>query len=81
MDHIKHKKVEIFAEIKKQTDHKLPKYFYFIRISYVLVKLWLFYYLCDSFFFSKNVHFKLEQMWELRYNRGRFISPKDLILL
>ena len=43
MGHTQNKKRFFFAEITKP-DHKLSKTFYFIKISYVLAELWIFFY-------------------------------------
>ena len=46
-----------FAEMTK-ADHKLSKTFYFIKISYVLAELWMFFYFMVMFFFAKKGHFQ-----------------------
>ena len=42
----------LFAEMTK-ADHKLSKTFYFIKISYVLTELWMFFYFVVMFFCQK----------------------------
>ena len=49
------------AEITK-ADHQLSESFYFIKISYVLTELWIFFYL-EWCFLSKKCHFQLKQLW------------------
>ena len=48
------------AEITK-TYHQLSESFYFIKISYVLTELWIFFYL-EWCFLSKKCHFQLKQL-------------------
>ena len=48
------------AEITK-ADHQLSESFYFIKISYVLTELWIFFYL-EWCFLSKKCHFHLKQL-------------------
>ena len=43
-------------------DHQLSESFYFIKISYVLTELWIFFYL-EWCFLSKKCHFQLKQLY------------------
>ena len=43
-------------------DVQLSESFYFIKISYVLTELWIFFYL-EWCFLSKKCHFQLKQLW------------------
>ena len=59
------------AEITK-ADHQLSESFYFIKISYVLTKLWIFFYL-EWCFLSKKSHFQWKQLWtENRFHKLSF---------
>ena len=49
-----------FAEITTP-DHKLSKTFYFIKISYVLAELWVFFYFV-WFYFAKKCHFQSKEL-------------------
>ena len=60
MDHAQDEKKFFLVEITK-ADHQLSESFYFIKISYVLTELWIFFYL-EWCFLSKKCHFQLKQM-------------------
>ena len=62
-------KNNFFAEIIK-ADHQLSETFYFIKISYVLTELWIFFYL-EWCFLSKKCHFQLKQ---LRYQTRNLLK-------
>ena len=53
MDHAQDEKKFFLVEITK-ADHQLSESFYFIKISYVLTELWIFFYL-EWCFLSKKV--------------------------
>ena len=59
------------AEITK-TNYQLSETFYFIKISYVLTKLWIFFYL-EWCFLSKRCHFQLKQQrnWDIKLESHR----------
>ena len=44
-----------------QKYHQLSESFYFIKISYVLTELWIFFYI-EWYFLSKKCHFQLKQL-------------------
>ena len=54
------------VEVRK-ADHQLSETFYFIKILYVLIGLWIFFYL-EWLFFVKKCHFQLRQLqWKLQF--------------
>ena len=57
----KMKKNFFLVEITK-ADHQFSESFYFIKISYVLTELWIFFFL-EWCFLSKKCHFHLKQLW------------------
>ena len=61
MGHAQDEKKFFLAEITK-ADVQLSESFYFIKISYVLTELWIFFYL-EWCFLSKKSHFQLKQLW------------------
>ena len=55
-------KMEFFLTEITKADHQLSETFYFIKMSYVLTELWIFFYL-EWCFLSKKCHFQLKQLW------------------
>ena len=54
-------KKNFLLEITK-AGHQVPETFYFLKISYVLVEVWIFFYL-EWCFLSKKCSFQLKQLW------------------
>ena len=63
MDHAQDEKKFFLVGITK-ADHQLSESFYFIKISYVLIELWVFFYL-EWCFLSKKCYFQLKHLWQL----------------
>ena len=65
------------AEITK-ADHQLSESFYFIKISYVLTELWIFFYL-EWCFLSKKCHFQPKQLWLVRLETWKIITHNNTL--
>ena len=64
--HAQNKQQFFLVEVRK-ADHQLSETFYFIKILYVLIGLWIFFYL-EWLFFVKKCHFQLRQLqWKLQF--------------
>ena len=76
-------KNNFFAEIT-EADHQLSETFHFIKISYVLTELLIFFYLSDVFFLSKKCHLQSSssiQAIGLLANRKRIILYESLTMI
>ena len=68
------------AEIKK-ADNQLSESFYFIKISYVLTELWIFFYL-EWCFLSKKCHFQRKQLcYEPQWCHGCCVKRFSFMLV
>ena len=70
MDHAQDKKKNIFLVEITKADHQLSESFYFIKISYVLTELWIFF-LSSVIFSIKKVSFPaktaVNQVWTFSF--------------
>ena len=74
MDYVQDEKKSFLVEITKE-DHQLSERFYFIKISYVLTELWIFFFCLQWCFLSKKCHFQQKQL--CRYKARIWIIDFD----